>query len=449
MIRSIYFVFIDTAFFLSIISSMKGRVKHTGRQPWYAHLQWLQPGLGLKRWLVLLTFGIALLSLGGAAALRAFYPLPPYFHYVTLQFLPRFVRVALFLILGVGSIVLALWALNRTMLEPFVAGAFDGVPNTLYHYRRRGRGAKIVVIGGGHGQSTILRGLKQYTSNLTAIVTVADDGGSSGRLRRGLGILPPGDFRNCIAALADDEALITRLYQYRFAGGEDLRGHSFGNLFISAMAGITGSFESALKESSRVLAVQGQVLPSTLEAVTLCADVQENGGTLARVRGESGIPEAHGRILRVMLEPEMPRAYPEAIRAILEADLVVIGPGSLYTSILPNLLVPEIAEALQATRAPRVYVCNIATQPGETDGYTAREHLQALEKHLGTCLVSTAVVNVCVPETRPTEAIEWVQPDLESRKDLHVIEADLVDETLSGYHESGKIARILMDLIRD
>jgi len=440
---------VDTVFILSIIFPMKWRVKHTGRQPWHAHLQWLKPGLGLKRWLLLLTFGIALLSLGGAAALRAFYPLPPYFHYVTLQFLPRFVRVTLFLILGVGSIVLALWALNRTILEPFVAGAFDDVPGTLYNYRRRGRGAKIVVIGGGHGQSTILRGLKQYTSNLTAIVTVADDGGSSGRLRRGLGILPPGDFRNCIAALADDEALITRLYQYRFAGGEDLRGHSFGNLFISAMAGITGSFESALKESSRVLAVQGQVLPSTLEAVTLCADVQENGDTLVRVRGESGIPEAHGRILRVMLEPAMPRAYPEAIRAILEADLVVIGPGSLYTSILPNLLVPEIAEALQATRAPRVYVCNIATQPGETDGYTAREHLQALEKHLGTDLVSTVIVNARVPQAKPDEIIEWVQSDLESRKGLRVIAVDLVDETLSGHHESGKIARILMQLIRD
>jgi uncharacterized cofD-like protein len=434
---------------------MKWRVKHTGRQPWHAHLQWLKPGLGLKRWLLLLTFGIVLLSLGGASALRAFYPLPPYFHYVTLQFLPRFVRVALFLILGVGSVGLALWALNRTILEPFVAGAFEAVPGALYNYRRRGRGAKIVVIGGGHGQSTILRGLKQYTSNLTAIVTVADDGGSSGRLRRGLGILPPGDFRNCIAALADDEALITRLYQYRFAGGEDLQGHSFGNLFIGAMAGITGSFESALKESSRVLAVQGQVLPSTLEAVTLCADVQVNGGDradtgdLIRVRGESEIPKVRGRILRVMLEPAMPRAYPEAVRAILDADLVVVGPGSLYTSILPNLLVPEIAQALEATRAPKVYVCNIATQPGETDGYTAQEHLQALEKHLGTGLVPTVVVNACVPQTKPTEAIEWVKSDLESRKDLHVIAADLVDETLSGHHESGKIARILMNLIRD
>jgi uncharacterized cofD-like protein len=215
------------------------------------------------------------------------------------------------------------------------------------------------------------------------------------------------------------------------------------------MAGITGSFESALKESSRVLAVQGQVLPSTLESVTLCADVLESGGALIRVRGESVIPEAHGRILRVMLEPAMPSAYPEAVRAILEAELVVIGPGSLYTSILPNLLVPQIAEALEATHAPKVYVCNIATQPGETDGYTAQEHLQVLEKHLGTGLVSIVIVNARVPQAKPEETIEWVQSDLESCKDLHVIAVDLVDETLSGHHESGKIARILMGLIRD
>jgi len=201
--------------------------------------------------------------------------------------------------------------------------------------------------------------------------------------------------------------------------------------------------------------VQGQVLPCTLETVTLCADVQENGGdcadtgALVRVRGESEIPKAHGRILRVVLEPAMPKAYPDAVRAILEADLVVIGPGSLYTSILPNLLVPEIAQALEATRAPRVYVCNIATQPGETDGYTAREHLRALEEHLGTGLVSTVVVNAHISQAKLTETIEWVQSDLESQKGLHVIAADLVDDALNGHHDSTKIARILMDLIRD
>ncbi|HQE93425.1 MAG TPA: YvcK family protein [Anaerolineae bacterium] len=426
---------------------MKRRVKQARKKNWPTHLQWLKPGLGVKRWLLLLAFGIGLLSLGGASAIRAFYPLPRYFYYVTLQFLPRYVRVLLFLVLGGGSIGGALWALNRTLLKPFVAGTSESIPGMLYNYRRRGRGAKIVVIGGGHGQSTVLRGLKQYTSNLTAVVTVADDGGSSGRLRRDLGILPPGDFRNCIAALADDEALITRLYQYRFAGGDGLRGHSFGNLFISAMVDITGSFESALKESSRVLAVQGQVLPSTLEAVTLCADVQQNDGSPIRVCGESRIPEVHGQVLRVMLEPAAPRAYPEVVRAILEADLVVIGPGSLYTSILPNLLVPEIAQALKATAAPKVYVCNVATQPGETDGYTAQEHIQALEKHLGTGIVTTALINTRIPTGDAAQAIEWVQPNMETHKGFRVITEDLVDETLIGHHASGKIAQTLMSLL--
>lgn len=427
---------------------MKWRVKQARQRSWHTHLNWLKPGLGVKRWLILLALGIGLLSLGGASALRIFYPLPQYFYYLTLQFLPRPIRIVLFLTLGFGSISFALWGLNRTVLEPFVEGLYGSIPEVLYNYRRRGRGPKIVVIGGGHGQANILRGLKGYTSNLTAIVTVADDGGSSGRLRRDLGILPPGDFRNCIAALADDESLIIRLFQYRFAGGKDLRGHSFGNLFITTMVGITGSFESALKESSRVLAVQGQVLPSTLETVTLCADVQKDDGTLMRVYGESGIPEANGRVLRVMLEPSAPRAYPEALRAILNADLVVLGPGSLYTSILPNLLVPEIAQALQATPAPKIYICNVATQRGETDGYTAKEHLQALEKHLGTGIISAVVVNTRIPNAEIPEDVQWVQPNLETGRKPHVIMTDLVDETSNWQHESGKIAQIIVGLLK-
>ena len=427
---------------------MRRRVKQAGEQSWHTYLQWLKPGLGVKRWFVFLALGVALLSLGGTSALRAFYPLPTYFHYLTLQFLPRPIRIVLFLILGFGSIGLALSGLNRAVLKPFLAGQYESLPGVLYNYRRRGRGAKIVVIGGGHGQSNVLRGLKAYTSNLTAVVTVADDGGSSGRLRRDLGILPPGDFRNCIAALADDESLITRLFQYRFAGGEDLQGHSFGNLFIGAMVGITGSFESALTESSGVLAVQGQVLPSTLEAVTLCADVQKDDGTLVRVYGESEIPAARAQILRVMLSPTAPRAYPATVRAILEADIVVIGPGSLYTSIMPNLLVPQVAQALQATRAPKVYICNVATQSGETDGYTAQEHLLALEKHLGTDVISTAIINTRFPATQRTEGVQWVKPDLETNRRLRVIMTDLVDETSGGEHQSDRLAQVIMELLK-
>ncbi len=312
--------------------------------------------------------------------------------------------------------------------------------------RRRRQGPKIVVIGGGHGQSTVLRGLKHHTGNLTAIVTVADDGGSSGRLRRELGILPPGDFRNCIAALADDEALVTRLFQYRFASNAELGGHSFGNLFISAMAGITGAFEAALKESSRVLAVQGQVFPSTLQAVTLCADIRI-GEHLERVCGESQIPKRRGKIGRVSLTPADPPAYPDAVKAILEAELVVIGPGSLYTSILPNLLVPEIVRALRSTTAPKVYVCNIATQPGETTGYDAYAHLQALEQHIGRGVITTVVVNNCCPRAPLPEGVTWVRPDIPADAGVQVVAADLADHTPAWRHDSHKFAALLMKLL--
>jgi hypothetical protein len=237
---------------------MKWRVKQAHTRSWQTHLTWLLPGLGIKRWLIILALGVGLLSLGGAFAFRVFYPLPRYFYFLTLQFLPNYLRAAIFLLVGTGLISWGIWGFNRATLKPFISSSSRSLSSVLFDYQRRGRGPKIVIIGGGHGQATVLRGLKAYTSNLTAIVTVADDGGSSGRLRRQMGILPPGDFRNCIAALADDESLVTRLFQYRFVSGKDLEGHSFGNLFISAMADITGSFESALRESSRVLAVQGQ-----------------------------------------------------------------------------------------------------------------------------------------------------------------------------------------------
>ncbi len=429
---------------------MKRRVTQAATRSWLTHLKWLTPGLGVKRWLLFLALGVGLLSLGGALALRAFYPLPQYFYYLTLQFLPRALRAGLFLVLGIGIISYGVWGFNHTMLAPFVTGTpATSIPEMLFDFRRRGRGPRVVVIGGGHGQATCLRGLKAFTSNLTAIVTVADDGGSSGRLRRDMGILPPGDFRNCIAALANDESLVTRLFQYRFADGRDLGGHSFGNLFIGAMAGITGSFESALRESSQVLAVQGRVLPSTLVAVTLCADVEKPDGAVVRVQGESGIPEARGRVLRVMLEPGTPPAYPGAIQAILAADLVVIGPGSLYTSILPNLLVAEIVEALQATAALKVYVCNVATQYGETEGYSALAHLQALEQHLGADIVDVMLVNTHVPRSQLSgEGVAWVRADLAEATAERTIYADLASDSEPGRHDCDQLAHALMALVK-
>lgn len=418
-------------------------------------LRWLLPGMHVKRWLLLLIAGITFFSLGCAYLLRALYdvrPLPSLFYYLTLQFIPRWGRA---LLLGaVGGVLMAvgLVRLNRALLAPFLRPGQEKVVDALYRHRQRQRGPKVVAIGGGTGLSVLLRGLKEYTDHLTAIVTVADDGGSSGRLRRELGVLPPGDFRNCIAALSEAEGLTTRLFQYRFGEGAGLDGHSFGNLFITAMAGVTGSFEQALVESSHVLAVRGRVLPSTLQDVTLCADLwEEREGAEAgwrRVEGESSIPRQAGTIERVFLEPEEVSAYPEAVKAVLEADLIVAGPGSLYTSVLPNLLVSDVAQAIRTSRAMKVYVCNVATQPGETDGYSVSDHLRALQKHVGTGLFHLVLANdhFLGAMAGPSWGLEWVRLSPPDEMDCRLLTADLVDETFPWRHDSHKLARCLIEL---
>jgi uncharacterized cofD-like protein len=308
-----------------------------------------------------------------------------------------------------------------------------------------------VALGGGTGLSTLLSGLKAYTDHIVAIVTVADDGGSSGQLRRELGVLPPGDFRSCIAALADDEALTTQLFQYRFPSvrrdtdnGHTLDGHSFGNLFITAMANVTGSFEKALIESGRVLAIRGQILPSTLQDVTLCADLVD-AAAIRRVAGESAIPEARRPIERVYLEPANALAYPPALRAILDADLILAGPGSLFTSVLPNLLVDDITRAIRASSALKLYICNVATQIGETEGFTLGDHVAAIERHTGPGLFPFVLANDNF--TQPPQA-DWnftqvvltTPPDA----DYQVVTADVVDEQRPWRHNPAKLARALM-----
>jgi uncharacterized cofD-like protein len=415
-------------------------------------LKWLLPGLGVKRWLLVLAVGVALAGVGVGILLWQVKPLSMIPRYLSLGFLAPWARALAFGLVGGGLIAAGLAGLNRTLLAPFARGS-GHVVETLYRYRQRERGPKVVAIGGGHGLSTLLRGLKAYTSNITAIVTVADDGGSSGRLRRTLGVLPPGDFRNCIAALADDEALITQLFQYRFPDVPDeagLNGHSFGNLFISAMAEVTGSFERAILESSRVLAVQGRVIPSTLQSVTLLGELRADPAGVNRVSGESRITEAQGTIERVYLEPDDAPAYPEAVRAILDADLIVAGPGSLYTSVLPNLLVRQIAQAVATSRAVRVYVCNVATQRGETDGYSAGDHVAALERHVGTDLFPVVLANdnlqhgaALPPGVEPTRLGSLPS----AAYTLHT--ADLVDPAQPWRHDSKKLARALMELVEN
>jgi uncharacterized cofD-like protein len=421
---------------------------------------WLTPGIGVKRWLVMLVLGSSLMGLGVIYVLLAFYTeaLVPtaLYRFLVLAFLPIPVRVILPLVLGFLLVSLAIARLSRNLLEPFRRPG-DSVGESRYHHVRRGRGPAIAAIGGGTGMPSLLRGIKEFTSNITAIVTVADDGGSSGRLRLELGMLPPGDFRNNLAALARDEALMTHVLQYRFGGtvnGDgpgELRGHAFGNLLLAALAGVTGSFDEGLVAAERVLALQGRVLPSTLDQVALVAEVVREVGDGSvegvRVIGESAIPRAGGRIEQVYLEP-VARAYPPAVQAILQAALVVMGPGSLYTSIVPNLLVPGIAQAIRHTPAVRVYVCNIAMQPGETEGFTLADHVAAIDQVLGGNYLDVVIANnrleLPPAEQERTRLVEPRWPF--SRRDTRVIMTDLVDETRPWRHDSQKLAGILNKL---
>ena len=414
-------------------------------------LRWLKPGIGVKRWFAFILAGITLLGVGLAYLLLDVYRTAPEtwwlssLSYLALRFLPRPIRVIIFGGIGIGLVAYGTWGINRALLRPFLRPGKQ-IVDELAQYNRRGRGPRIVVIGGGHGLSTLLRGLKTYTHNLTAVVTVADDGGSSGKLRESMGILPPGDIRNCLAALSNDETMMTQLFQYRFSGADGLDGHSFGNLFISALSNITGSFEEAVAESGRVLSVHGRVLPSTLHNVKLVADMTlPNSAYEIRVEGESKIPEFSGKIRRVWLEPDDAPAFPPVIQAVLAADVIVMGPGSLYTSILPNLLVADLKSAIEASRALKLFVCNVASQAGETDSYSCYDHLAALESHVGKKLVELVIANDCHDAKLP-EKTTWTEIGEELSGDRRLYTATLLDKEHPWRHDAGALAQTIMNL---
>lgn len=340
-------------------------------------LKWLYPGIGVKRWMALSTFGVILLIIGSSR----------------LQAEELWIIQILYAIVIISGIIILILGIKHLM-RSFIAAVIpatkgNDIVDILYQRRHLSRGAKIVTVGGGTGLSVLLTGLKEYTSNITAVVTVADDGGSSGRLRQQFDILPPGDIRNCLVALADAPVLMRDLFQFRFDKSSELSGHSFGNLFITAMTRLTGDFEKAIKETSKVLALRGQVIPSSLENVMLVAEHKDGTTT----EGEDKIPKAHRPINRVSLKPARPQAAPEAIKAIEEAQLIVLGPGSLYTSIIPNLLIKEITDAIVDSTAIKIYVCNVMTQPGETDGFKASDHLKTLIAHSQHKIINYCVVN--------------------------------------------------------
>ena len=416
--------------------------------------KWLSPGLSIKRWLLISVGGVLLASLGFAISIK----LTPIFWIIALlksllgfitEILPYYVSGPIVLLCG---LLLLLWGQSRTVSTITEAFRLEGdaeLVDVLLAHRRLYRGPKIVVIGGGTGLSTLLRGLKSYSANITAIVTVADDGGSSGRLRREIGVLPPGDIRNCLAALADEEKLLTELFQYRFRAGDGLTGHSFGNLFLTALSDITGDLERAIAASSKVLAIRGQVLPATLSDVRLWAELADG----RRIEGESKITEAGGSIVKIGCIPENPPGLPAAIKAIKEADYIIMGPGSLYTSVIPNLLVTDIAEAIAASTVPRIYICNIMTQPGETQGYSVADHIKAIDQACGKPLFNAVLVHKTCPTARAL--IRYAQQnsypvfiDREAVSELgrRIVSANVMheDETGCVRHDSERLARELL-----
>ena len=421
-------------------------------------LKWLYPGMKFKRWLLLFAAGVFLVSMGLALVFNYKYLdqiEEAIFRFVYLwrgsyDYTATALVGAVVVLVGLAIMLVATRFVIRSVILVLLPENSGNLVDLIYEKRKLGRGPSLVVIGGGHGLSVLLRGVKEATSNVAAIVTVADDGGSSGRLREELGIIPPGDLRNCLVALADTEPLMEKLFQYRFVGESALAGHSFGNLFIAAMNEVTGDMETALVEASKVLAVKGRVLPASKEHVRLDAVMED--GTV--VEGESHIPEARKRIRRVRLFPERAQAVGAALEAIKTADAVILGPGSLYTSILPNLLVDGMAETLRRSRAVKIYICNVMTQPGETDGYTASMHVKAILEHVGKGVIDYVLVNSgpISDQMRENYAAQGSYPvevdrDALNRLGVGFVQADIMSGTDAGHHDPVKLREAVMKMV--
>lgn len=420
--------------------------------------KWLYPGMKFKRWLVLFAAGVMLTSLGIAVVFKYKYIdsieetifRTLYLWSGEYSYTATAIAGTLMVLLGFGIMALAAKFIIQSVITVLLPSSSEKLVDIIYEKRMLGKGPAVTVVGGGHGLSVLLRGIKQVTSNVTAVVTVADDGGSSGRLREELGIIPPGDLRNCLVALADTEPLMEKLFQHRFGGNSALAGHNFGNLFIAAMAEVTGDMEAALKESSKVLAVKGRVLPASKEHVRLDA-IMEDGSIVC---GESHIPEANKRIHRVKLFPEHVEAVQSSLDAIRDANVIVLGPGSLYTSIMPNLLVEGIGDAICRSKAVKIYICNVMTQPGETDGYTASMHVKAILDHAGRNAVDYCIVNsTTVPENLRKKYSESgaypveVDEDALSALGVGLIKADLITGEDVIHHDPKKLASSVMQTL--
>ncbi len=397
--------------------------------------KWLYPGLRIKRWAALCTFGVLLCSMG----------------FVLTIIESQETAGSLFVVAGIIAVITSIRKIIKSIAQVLLPSREGDLLNLMYSRGVLNNGPRIVAIGGGTGLSVLLQGLKERTSTLTAVVTVADDGGSSGRLREQFDVLPPGDIRNCLVALADAEPMMRDLFQFRFTEGpNDLGGHSFGNLFILAMTKITGDFEKAIRESSRILNIRGRVIPATLSKVTLTADHAD--GTVSQ--GETAISSHASPIERIALKPEYCRATEEAIAAIERAEAIVFGPGSLYTSILPNLLIEDLLKAIVATSVPRIYVCNIMTQPSETSALDSDyRHVDALIRHTCPELLSHVVVNTGRVSPRLLEAYKAkssfpLKAEHQKIRGLgyQVVEADLVGGTDFVRHNSRKLAKIITEI---